>query len=224
MLLTTTIKPSRSNLKNKIATVCFKDEKTKNAFSCEFIQELQEIIKNINEEDSIAAVILTGFDNVFCSGGNVKEIINPENTMFGGSAEEIAKKYREGIQMIPLALSTLQVPIIAAVNGYAIGGGFDLALMCDIRIASDRAVFSERFINLGLVSGDGGFWYLSRLIGYSNAAYLSLTGDKIIAAKAMDMGIVTSVVSHESLQQEVEAIAANIAENPVSALRRLKPY
>lgn len=222
MILTTVIRNSNRNPKNKIASIRFEDKKTKNAFTHEFIKEIQETVKRLNQEEDIAVVILTGFDNVFCSGGNVKEIKNPENTMFDGTPEEISLKYKEGIQKIPLSLNSLEVPIIAAINGYAMGGGFDLALMCDIRIASDQAVFTENFVQLGLISGDGGAWYLPRLIGYSNALRISLTAERVSAVKAKEMGIITEVTPHEALHKEVEKIAEAIAEKSISALKATK--
>ena len=119
----------------------------------------------INTDDSISVLILTGAGKAFSAGGNVKHMLNREGS-FGGSVYEVQKKYREGIQRVALALHKLEVPSIAAVNGPAIGAGFDLACMCDLRIASSDAKMGETFVNLGIIPGDGGAWLLQRVVGY----------------------------------------------------------
>ena len=109
-------------------------------------------------------MVITGAGKAFSSGGNVKHMLERKGS-FGGDVHEVQKRYREGIQRIPLALHRLEVPSIAAINGPAIGAGFDLACMCDIRIASTDATMAESFINVGIIPGDGGAWFLQRLIG-----------------------------------------------------------
>ncbi len=114
------------------------------------------------------------------------------------------------------------MPLIAAVNGAAIGAGCDLAMMCDLRIASERASFAESFVQIGLVPGDGGTWFLQRAIGYERAAEMTLTGDRIDAATALAWGLVSRVVPHDELLDEAHALAARIAKNPPHALRMAK--
>src|SRR5699024_11400372 len=109
---------------------------------------------------------------------------------------EVAARYRRGIQRIPLALQAVEVPVIAAVNGPAIGAGFDLANMADIRIASRKAKFGETFLNLGIIPGDGGAWFMQRLIGYQRAFELPLTGRIIAEAEAKEIGVVLQVTPH----------------------------
>jgi len=142
--------------------------------------------------------------------------------MFGLAPIDQRRAYIDGIQRIPRAMSRLEVPIIAAVNGAAIGAGCDLAMMCDIRIASERASFAESFVQLGLIPGDGGSWFLPRAIGYSRAAELTFTGDRIDAATALDWGLVSRVVAHEDLLAEAHTLAERIAANPPHALRMAK--
>jgi enoyl-CoA hydratase/carnithine racemase len=116
----------------------------------------------------------------------------------------------------------LDVPLIAAVNGYAIGAGCDLACMCDIRIASETARFAESFIKVGLVPGDGGAWLLPRVVGMSKAAEMSFTGEMLDAAAALSCGLVSRVVAPEALLDEAMALARRIAANPGPTLRLTK--
>ncbi|GAA3173253.1 hypothetical protein GCM10020255_063140 [Rhodococcus baikonurensis] len=133
---------------------------TRNAISeIDMIEALEDAVTAVNRDQSVRAVILTGAGSAFSSGGNVKHMRDKEG-MFGGAPGEIRQGYRHGIQRIPLALYTCEVPTIAAVNGPAIGAGCDLSLMCDLRIASTAAVFAESFVKVGLIPGDGGAWLL----------------------------------------------------------------
>ena len=123
---------------------------------------------------------------------------------------------------MPLALFNLEVPVIAAVNGAAIGAGMDLACMCDVRIASEHAKFAESFVKLGIIPGDGGAWLLPRLIGLSRASELSFTGDVIGAQQAVEWGLVSRVVPADKLLEAANDLAAHIAANPPHAVRLTK--
>jgi len=114
------------------------------------------------------------------------------------------------------------VPMIAAVNGAALGAGNDLACMCDIRIASEKAVFAESFVKVGIIPGDGGCWLLPRVIGYAHAAQMALSGDSIDAHEALRIGLVTKVVASDALLREALALAQSIAKNPPQVLRWTK--
>jgi 2-(1,2-epoxy-1,2-dihydrophenyl)acetyl-CoA isomerase len=142
--------------------------------------------------------------------------------MFGGTPDQIVEQYRTGIQRIPRAFWTLDVPSIAAVNGPAIGAGCDLACLCDIRIASDRATFAESFVRLGIVAGDGGSWLLPHIVGYSRAAEMAFTGEAMDAVQAAKIGLVSKVVPHEGLMESALDLARRIACNPPQALRWTK--
>ncbi len=130
--------------------------------------------------------------------------------------------YKRTIQRIPLALYALEVPTIAAVDGHAIGAGLDLACMCDIRYASTNARFAESFVKVGLIPGDGGAWLLQRVIGFSRAMEMSLTGDMLDAAQALEAGLVSRVLPPEELVPAAQALAARIAANPRAAVRMTK--
>jgi enoyl-CoA hydratase/carnithine racemase len=175
----------------------------------------------VNADMSVRAVILTGAGKSFCAGGDVKEMRDKQG-IFGGSSGQTQNRYRTGIQRIPLAFTRLDVPIIAAVNGHAIGAGCDLACMCDIRIAGETAQFAESFVKLGIIPGDGGAWLLPRVVGMSRACEMAFTGDTVNAQTALGMGLVSRVVPDDKLLEEAMALAKKIAANPPQALRWTK--
>jgi enoyl-CoA hydratase/carnithine racemase len=184
------------------------------------VDEFVAAVERINAEPSVRVMILTGAGTVFSSGGNVKDMRRFLGN--GVSSAQIVQWYRTGIQRLPLALHRLEVPSIAAVNGAAIGAGCDLACMCDLRIASSSASFAESFIRVGLIPGDGGAWLLPRVVGMSKAMEMSFTGDTVPAAEALAIGLVSRVVSPESLMDEARALATRIARNPGQTLRLTK--
>jgi enoyl-CoA hydratase/carnithine racemase len=194
-----------------ITTLTLNEPATKNAISEEMIDDMINHCATINNDHTTRVVILKSNGNVFSSGGNVKEMIK-ENSMFSGSPDEITKKYEAGIQRLPQALLSLQVPLIASIQGAAIGAGMDMCLCADIRIASHAAFFAHSFVKLGLISGDGGHWLLNRAVGYSKALELSLTGARIVAEKAYALGMINQL--SDDLEQETQALAQSIASNP----------
>lgn len=175
----------------------------------------------IRADDGVRAVILTGAGSAFSAGGNVKDM-RDKRGIASGSPYQISQGYLGGIQRIPLALHGLDVPTIAAVNGAAVGAGCDLACMCDIRIASEKARFAESFVKLGIIPGDGGAWLLQRAIGYQRAAEMSFTGEMIDAQTALSYGLVSRVVAPDALMDTARDLAARIAANPGPALRMAK--
>lgn len=187
----------------------------------DFITAFEAAVKAANTDVAVRAIILTGEGKIFSAGGNVKEMADRRG-MFG--LDSIAQRfaYVDGIQRIPRALARLEVPIIAAVNGPAVGAGCDLAAMCDLRVASDRASFAESFVQIGIVPGDGGTWFLQRAIGYERAAEMTLTGDRIDAATAYEWGLVSRVVPHDELLTTANELANRITKNPSHTLRMAK--
>lgn len=182
----------------------------------EFVQACAEVTR----DTSVRAVVLTGAGPVFSSGGNVKDMQKYQgNTL---PTEVIRDEYRNGIQRIPKALYPLDVPVIAAVNGPAIGAGLDLTCMCDIRIASEKATFAESFVRVGIVPGDGGAWLLPRVVGMSKACEMAFTGEALNATQALACGLVSRVVSPEQLMPEAMTLAQKIAANPGTVLRMTK--
>lgn len=185
------------------------------------IAAFEAAVDAANSDTTVRAAILTGEGKIFSAGGNVKEMADRDG-MFSLDPIEQRHAYVSGIQRIPRALARLEVPLIAAVNGPAIGAGCDLAMMCDIRVASERASFAESFVQIGLVPGDGGTWFLQRAIGYERAAEMTLTGDRIDAETALAWGLVSRVVPHDELLSAATDLADRITKNPPHALRMAK--
>jgi enoyl-CoA hydratase/carnithine racemase len=205
-----------------VVTMTLNRPQERNAISkVEYIEEIRALCREVGADQSVKAVIVTGSGSAFCAGGNVKDMRDKAG-IFEGSPYMLRNRYREGIQQIPLALYELEVPTIAAINGPAIGAGLDLACMCDVRLASENAVFAESFVKLGIVPGDGGAWLLPRTIGQARATLMTLTGDTIDAAKALEYGLVSDVLPSDKLLDGARAIAARIAANPGHALRLAK--
>ncbi|MCG8313605.1 MAG: crotonase/enoyl-CoA hydratase family protein [Pseudomonadales bacterium] len=193
----------------------------RNAINEEIIEGFEQAVEKINSEEHIKVAIVTGKGSAFCSGGNVKDM-KAKESIFAGSGNELRRNYQKHIQRIPVALNQLKVPSIAAVNGAAYGAGCDLSMMCDIRIACETAVFAESFIKLGLIPGDGGAWFLPRVIGYGRAAEMMFTGQPVSAHKAMQWGMVNKVVEADQLRDEAIHLAKRIAQNPGHAIRMSK--
>jgi enoyl-CoA hydratase/carnithine racemase len=175
----------------------------------------------INEDREIRCVILTGAGKAFSAGGNLKAM-RERSGSFAGPPVHIRERYRTGIHRMVRALWNIEVPMIAAVNGPAIGLGNDVACLADMRIASDKAIFGATFLKIGLVPGDGGAWLLPRIIGSARAAELFFTGDTIDAETARDWGLVSRVVPGENLIAEARALAGRICRQPPDALRMTK--
>lgn len=183
--------------------------------------EFADACDAINADTDIRCVILTGAGRAFSAGGDIKAMRDRTGN-FGGSPIDVANGYRTNIHKVLRALDGLQIPVIAAVNGAAIGLGCDLACLADIRIASTHAKFGVTFLKLGIVPGDGGTWILPRVIGEARAAELFYTGDVIDAGKALDWGLVSRVIEGNVLMDEAQALAARIAAMPPHALRQTK--
>ena len=214
--------PILFSLEGHVAVLTLNRPATRNALSGEeMFRAFETIFDYMNQNTQVRASVLTGAGTAFCSGGNITEM-KDKTGMFKGNPSEVANNYKNGIQRIPRAFQTLTVPMIAAVNGAALGAGNDLACMCDIRIASEKAVSAESFVKVGIIPGDGGCWLLPRVIGYAHAAQLALSGDSIDAHEALRIGLVTKVVASDALLQEALALAQSIAKNPPQVLRWTK--
>lgn len=176
-------------------------------------------IHRLDTEPGIRVAILTGAGTAFSSGGNVRRMSAAASGPAERTPAQSRQYYRHGIQRIPLAIERCEVPIIAAVNGPAMGAGCDLACMCDLRIAAESARFAESFVKLGITPGDGGAWLLPRVVGFAKASEMALTGDPLSAAEALACGLVSRVVPDAELMDAARAIAARIAANPPQAVR-----
>jgi len=201
-----------------ILTLTIDDPKTRNALSPSLTRELVDALGEAHRDLSVGCVILTGAGDVFCAGGNIKDMYRRANH-FAGNAAEIRRTYQNGVQTIARALYELDAPVIAAVNGAAMVAGLDFALMCTIRIAADTAKFAESFIKLGLTSAAGGAWFLTRAVGASMAAELTLTGDAFDAQRALEIGLVSQVVPADRLMEEAVRLAERITRHPAHSVR-----
>lgn len=183
--------------------------------------EVAAACERVNADPSIRCVVLTGAGRAFSAGGDLTAM-RDRRDLFEGSGAAIRERYRRVVHRIVRSLYGLEVPLIAAVNGPAMGLGCDIAGLGDIRIASDRASFGVPFLKLGIIPGDGGSWLLPRNIGYARAAELLFTARSIDAATAAEWGLVNRVVAHDSLMDEALAAAAQVAAQPPQALRMAK--
>jgi enoyl-CoA hydratase/carnithine racemase len=187
----------------------FNRPEKKNAFTLAMIDAWTEVIQDARRDDAVRVLVLTGAGDAFCAGVDLdafREIAATPLTL--------RENLRDHMHPVGLALADLDKPVVAAMPGTAVGAGLDLALACDIRIAAASARFCEGYIRLGLVPGEGGCWYLPRLVGTSKALELFLTGDFIDAAEALRIGMVNRVVPDDQLESETMALAQRLAAAP----------
>lgn len=205
-----------------VATLRFNSPEDRNALSrLDQCIDIADALAALNADRTVKVAILTGNGASFCAGGNIKDMKSKSGFM-AGSPSEMAEGYRNGLHRIPLAFEVLEVPILAAVNGHAMGAGLDISCMCDMRIASEKALFSEVFVRLGIISGIGGAWFLPRVLGPARAAELAFSGRILDAATALDWGLVSEVTAPDDLLPRAEAIARSIAQHSGVALRYYK--
>jgi len=193
----------------------------RNAYSEEMIEALCEALDDAELNPQVRSVIITGEGRAFSAGGDLK-LMQAREGMFAGDELALKARYMQNIHRVPRRLARFGKPLIAAINGPAIGAGLDLALMCDLRIASSEARFGSTFVKVGLIPGDGGAYYLTRAIGLAKALELCLTGRVIDSAEAERLGIVSSVVSPERLMEHAEALAEEINANAPIAVQLTK--
>lgn len=205
----------------RVATLTLNSPDTRNALDEEMAAAIVDGLVALDNDAGVGCVIVTGAGRSFSSGGNVKDMLARQG-LLGGAPDQIRTRLAATIQQIPMTFERIGVPVIAAVNGHAYGAGCDMAIMCDIRIAGESAVFCESFIKLGIVSGDGGGWLLPRAIGLSRAMEMSLTGAPVNAATALEWGLVSRVVADTDLLAHAHTLAENIAAQAPDASRRTK--
>jgi len=165
----------------------------------------------------VRVIIITGKGDTFCSGGDIKDMADGKLRSW-----EMKRFLWDGVHRIVLTMEDLDKPVIAAINGAAMGAGLDMALMCDLRVVSERAKLAESYITMGLVPGDGGAYFLPKLVNISKALELFLTGDTLSAEEALKIGIVNKVVPHEHLMNEAVKLAKKITNKPPLAIRMMK--
>lgn len=190
---------------------------TRNAFTLPMIESLCTALKDAQTDRNIKAVVLSGEGGAFCSGGNVKDMAEGKLTSWN------MKHYLwEHVQRIPLLLQDLDKPVIAAVDGAAHGGGFDLAMACDLRIATERATFCATYVKIGLAPGNGSAYFLTKCLGIGKAFELLITGRVVETKEALELGLVQEVVPPERLSAEVGRYTGQITKWPLESLRAVK--
>ena len=188
----------------------------RNAVDKETIEGLSHAIET-SRSDGSRVVVLTGAGDAFCAGADLQRRGDD-----GITGVDVTKSLREGVNPLILAMRALPIPIIARVHGHAVGVGCNFALACDIIIASDKALFSQIFVRIGLMPDGGGTFFLPRLVGYHKAFELMATGDIIDASTALSIGMVNSVVPVEGLDAAVSAMAEKLARGPSIAIAKVK--
>lgn len=204
-----------------VVTLALNRPGDRNVISQELTDALEAACARIQADITIKCAILTAEGKVFCAGGNLRAMYNREHHFAGNPAENRAH-YDAGVQRLARSFHALDVPVIAAINGAAVGAGLDLALMCDVRMCAEGAVFAESFVRLGLVSAAGGAWLLQRVIGPARAAQMVLTGDDFDARRAAELGIVSEILPASELLSRAREMAMRIARHPAHALRMNK--
>ncbi|HEX6704651.1 MAG TPA: crotonase/enoyl-CoA hydratase family protein [Albitalea sp.] len=184
--------------------------------------QLVAAVEQAAADPAVAVLVLTGAGSAFCAGGDLAAMRARDGIGPLDSPLATRNNYRAGIQRIPELLWNCELPMIAAINGHAIGAGLDLACMCDLRIAADGAKLASSFVKIGIVPGDGGAYFLPRAVGWAKAAEMMFTGEPISAQEALACGLVSRVVAPEQVLAEALGLAERIAANPPQTLRLAK--
>ena len=202
-----------------VGTITLNRPEKYNALGGNMREEILAALERACSDNDIRVIVITGSGRAFCTGGDVDEFVSGKTK----ALSKTAPGERPTMSKIVLLINSVEKPVIASVNGVAAGGGCNLALSCDIRIASDRASFSEIFVKRGVHPDWGGIWFLPRLVGYAKAAELIFTGDIIDAQEALRIGIVNKIVSQNDLVQATRELAQKIAKNapiPIALAKR----
>ncbi len=203
-------------VKDRIATITLNRPDKLNAFTGPMIQAWADALAEAQRDDNVHVVVVTGAGRAFCTGGDVARMKDGEPTPL-----EHKNQLWEHIHRVPKTLETMDKPVIAMVNGLAVGAGMGMCVMCDVRIASDEARFSTGYVRVGLVPGDGDTYFLPRLVGPAKALELLWTADFIDAAEALRLGVVQRVVPAARLSEATYAFAAQIDPDPDDQAARL---
>jgi len=203
-----------------VATIRFNRPHAMNAFSPRMMTEVSHAIEDVRSDRDTRVLVLTGTGRAFSTGADVKAMA--EERFFRDGNEKSRSPEDNLRSNHALTLRNLDKPVIAAINGYAVGAGLDFALSCDIRIASDQAKLAEVFIRRGLIPAMGGTYFLPRLVGLDKACELIWTGDMVEAQEALEIGLVTKVVPHDELDDATCELAEKLAKGPPLAIQAAK--
>lgn len=201
-----------------------------NAFSLPMIKKWAEALEDAQKDSTIRVIVLTARGKAFCSGGDTEAMLrgrgfvacDEKGEAWGDKAIDRKRSLTENIHKIALALDRMDKPVVCGINGVAVGAGLDMALMCDIRVAAEDARLSAGYVKAGLVPGDGGAFYMPRLVGTAKALELLWTGDFISAQEAEKIGMVNKVVPSAELEQATLELAKRIADSPPVCVQMIK--
>ena len=212
--------------KDNIAVLTFNRPDRLNAMTGEMWDEINAAIAEVNDDDEMRVMVVAGSGRAFCAGNDVRQSGGPEEkdepstSARGGDAG--LRRLIRGPGAIVLGLQKMEKPTIAMINGVAAGNGVDIALACDMRVGSENARFVNAFVRRGLVPGDGGAWFYSRVMGLGRALEFCFTGDAIEAKEAEKIGMLNYLVPAEELEQKTMSLARKIADGPPIAIRLSK--
>lgn len=200
-----------------VGTILLNRPERKNAFTLDMIDRWAEAIHSARADPEVRVLVLTGAGDAFCSGVDLDDFTSGDKAVLDHKTV-----LTERVHKVALALEDMDKPVLAAVNGVAVGAGMDMALMCDIRFVSESARFSEGYVRVGLVPGDGGCYFLPRLVGTAKALELLWTGDFVDARTAVELGIASKCYGDDELVEQTYAFARRLAEGPPVAIRAIK--
>jgi len=207
-----------------VAVITLNRPEKMNAFTRRMIDEWSWAIEEAKLDDEVRALVVTGAGRAFCAGMDVQQEARGEGVLRTETATpaENRNSLRYNVHRVPRALMNFDKPYIAAVNGAAVGAGMDMASMADMRFAAEGARFGMAYVRMGIIPGDGGAYYLSRILGTARALEVIWTGDLFDAAAALQWGYVTRVFPAESLMEETRAFARRLADGPAVAIQLAK--
>lgn len=207
--------------KNHSCWITLNNSITSNSINYAMIDQLVSGLDKAEKDFEVRVIIITGEGKNFCSGGDLNQMQKKEE-MFAGESDELRRRYELGIQRISRAMEAISKPSIAMVNGAAAGAGCDLACMCDIRVGTKKTKFLESFVKIGLVPGDGGTFFLQRVVGFARAMEMTLTGRVVSADEALQIGLLNKVFEESEFISETQKYADLISANAPVATQMAK--
>lgn len=209
------------DVKDGVATITLNRPDARNAWTSSMVVTMQEILDRAEADAEVRVVILTGAGKSFCAGGDLRAM-KERSGMFEGDTVGLRQQYMRGLQNVTRRMDFFEKPIIAAINGAAVGAGLDLALMCDIRIASQRAKLGSTFAAVGLIPGDGGAYLLTRAVGFSRAVELILTARLVENEEALQLNLIHEAVPADDVIARAHEVASMIKRHPAPAIKMAK--
>ncbi|KAB7706584.1 2-(1,2-epoxy-1,2-dihydrophenyl)acetyl-CoA isomerase [Bacillus aerolatus] len=203
----------RYDVKDGVAWLYLNRPDKLNAFVAQMNREIKDAVKAASADDEVRCIVMIGEGRAFCSGQDLSEV--DENMDHG---QVLRDHYGPMVKQI----RQCEKPIVAAVNGVAAGAGFSLALACDFRLVSEKASFVNAFVHVGLIPDSGNLYFLAQLVGQAKAAELSILGEKVPAAEAVDIGLANRMIPAETFEEEVSTFAARLAVMPTKAIGLIK--